>query len=32
MPLSEVQIFTILGVALVPALFALLLGSALARS
>lgn len=32
MAISEVQIFTILGLALVPALFALLLGSALARS
>ncbi|NJK61883.1 MAG: photosystem I reaction center subunit XII [Synechococcaceae cyanobacterium SM2_3_1] len=30
--LSEAQIFIILGLALVPALFALLLGSALARS
>ncbi|MGF1575442.1 MAG: photosystem I reaction center subunit XII [Cyanophyceae cyanobacterium] len=32
MAISEVQIFTILGLALVPAFLALLLGSGLARS
>ncbi len=32
MPLSEPQIFTILGLALVPAFMALMLGAALARS
>ncbi|MEN9204586.1 MAG: photosystem I reaction center subunit XII [Thermostichales cyanobacterium BF4_bins_65] len=32
MALSEAQIFTILAVALIPAIFAVLLGSTLARS
>jgi photosystem I reaction center subunit XII len=32
MPLSEAQVFSILAVALLPAIFAVLLGSTLARS